>query len=33
MVMCSRCGADNTLDSKFCKYCGTPVGDVQATPQ
>ena len=32
MVLCSRCGADNTLDSKFCRYCGTPVGDMQATP-
>jgi len=32
LVLCSRCGADNTLGSKFCRYCGTPVGDMQATP-
>lgn len=28
MVLCSRCGADNTPDSRFCKYCGTRFGDV-----
>ena len=33
LVICSRCGADNTPDSLFCKYCGTPLGNVQAAPQ
>lgn len=33
MVVCSRCGADNTPDSKFCKYCGTPFGEAHAPSQ
>ena len=26
---CAKCGAEVTEGSKFCKSCGTPVGDTQ----